>query len=342
MKFPRIMILPAAALSLVLASLSAAVSQSPAPDTASGGRLFAAVFIVRGSVTGNAIGGYGLYVRAPGDTGWTRISRSYTLTFGLGFFDNGRTRRYYMAAGNGVHRSTDGGKSWKILTSWRTEEILCVVPDPVDSSVVYAATPFGVFRTVDDGLTWEKKMDGIPTWFVQRIVMDPRDRKTLYAATETDVFKTTDAGEHWQPMGSGLEQVLALLQLPADPSVIIAAGELRGIRRTTDGGKTWRAARGADSSLIYTLRPAPGTDEVYAAGWKTGLLRSTDRGGSWHQVWNAPGIDAIYSLFVYPSDPAHVLVGTVGEGIFESTDRGATWRPAGLAGAQVKQMEIYP
>ena len=342
MTYFRMVILPAAALTLVLASLSAAVSQSVTPHVPPPGRLFAAVFIVRGSVSGNAVGGFGVYVRAPGDTAWTRISRSSTLTFGLGLFDNGRTRRYYMAAGNGVHRSTDGGKTWKILTSWRTEEILCVVPDPVDSSVIYVATPFGVFKTVDDGTTWEKKMNGIPTWFVQRIVMDPSDRKTLYAATETDIFRTTDGGERWQALGSGLEQVLALLQLPEDPSVIIAAGELQGIRRTTDGGKSWSAARGADSSIIYTFRAAPGTDEIYAAGWKTGLLRSTDRGGSWAQVWAAPGIDAIYSLFIYPGDPSHILVGTVGEGILESTDRGATWRPAGLPGSQVKQIEMYP
>ncbi len=314
----------------------------PAPPKAEGSRLFAAVFIVRGSVSGNATGGYGLYVGAQNDTVWTRISRSSTLTFGLALFDNGRTRRYYMAAGNGVHRSTDGGKSWKILTSWRTEEILCVVPDPVDSSVIYVATPFGVFKTVDDGATWEKKMNGIPAWFIQRILMDPRDRRTLYAAAQTDVFRTTDAGEHWQAMGSGLEQVLALMQMPQDPGVMLAAGELKGIRRTTDGGKTWSAARGVDSAIIYTFRSSRDGNEVYAAGWKTGLLGSSDQGASWHQVWPAPGIDAIYSLFVYPDDPAHLLVGTVGDGIEESLDHGVTWRSAGLPGTQVKQIELYP
>ncbi len=313
-----------------------------AQETPKTGRLFAAVFIVRGSVTGNAVGGYGVYVRSPQDTGWTRISRSYTLTFGLALFDNGRTRRYYMAAGNGVHRSTDGGKNWRILTSWRTEEILCVVPDPVDSAVIYAATPFGVFKTTDDGTTWEKRMEGIPSGFVQRIIMDPVERRTLYAATETDLFKTTDGGGHWRAMGSGLEQVLALLQIRQDPNVILAAGELQGIRRTTDGGATWSKVRGADSAVIYTFRASATASEIYAAGWKTGLLRSTDRGESWRQVWPAPGIDAIYSLFVYPGDPAHLLVGTVGDGIYESLDRGATWRQAGLAGAQVKQIEIYP
>jgi photosystem II stability/assembly factor-like uncharacterized protein len=311
------------------------------PDTA-GPRLFAAAFIVRGSVSGNATGGYGVYVRGPRDTGWTRISRSYTLTFGIALFDNGRTRRYYIAAGNGVHRSTDGGATWKILTSWRTEEILGVVPDPVDSSVLYAATPFGVFKTTDDGTTWERKMEGIPTWFIQRIVMDARDRRTIYAATETDIFKSSDAGEHWHAMGTGLEQVLALLQIPGHPDVIIAAGELKGIRRSADGGKTWTTPRGLDSAIIYTFRASRTGAEIYAAGWKTGIWRSTDEGVTWQQVWSAPGVEAIYSLFVYPGDQDHLLVGTVGQGILESLDRGASWRPAGLDGTQVKQIELYP
>ena len=312
-----------------------------APDT-TGPRLFAGAFIVRGSVSGNATGGYGVYVRGDRDTGWTRISRSYTLTFGIALFDNGRTRRYYIAAGNGVHRSTDGGVTWKILTSWRTEEILGVVPDPVDSSVVYAATPFGVFKTTDDGATWERKMEGIPTWFIQRIVMDARDRRMLYAATETDIFKSTDGGEHWRAMGTGLEQVLALLQVPGHPDVIVAAGELKGIRRTADGGKTWSRVRGLDSATVYTFRASRTGADIYAAGWKTGLWRSIDLGASWRQVWSAPGVEAVYSLFVYPADADHLLVGTVGNGILESLDRGASWRAAGLDGTQVKQIELYP
>ncbi|HMK37727.1 MAG TPA: hypothetical protein VK569_00210 [Bacteroidota bacterium] len=327
---------------LLLALIPDRARPAAPADTARPPRLFAAAFIVRGSVSGSATGGYGVYVRGAPDTGWTRITRSSTLTFGIALFDNGRTRRYYIAAGNGVHRSTDGGKSWRILTTWRTEEILCVVPDPVDSSLVYAATPFGAFRTTDDGATWQKKMEGIPTGFVQRIVMDARDSRTLYAATESDLFVSTDGADHWRAMGSGLGAVLALLQSRAHPGVIIAAGEFTGVRRTTDGGKTWQAVRGLDSSVIYTFRASDAGADIYAAGWKSGIWRSTDEGASWRQVWSAPGIEAFYSLFVYPGAPDHLLAGTVGEGIMESLDRGSTWRAAGLPGTQVKQIELYP
>ena len=302
-------------------------------------RLWAAVLIVRGSVTGSGAT-WGVYTKGERDTGYTR--RVGALSFGLALFDNGRTRRYYIAGGNGVLRSTDGGNHWRILTSWRTEEILCVIPDPVDSAVIYVATPFGVFRSDDDGATWEKKMRGIPTWYVQRIIMDAGDRKTLYAATGTDVFRSTDRGEHWRPLHCGLRDVLAEVQDPVRPEVLLAAGEGSGIRRTTDGGRSWHPVSGPDSATIYTFRWSPADSSCYAAGWMTGLWRSTDLGATWRQVWDAPGIEAVYSIFVYPDDPDHLLVGTVGSGIFESADGGATWRSAGLPGTQVKQIEVYP
>jgi photosystem II stability/assembly factor-like uncharacterized protein len=307
------------------------------------GRMFATVLLVRGSVVGNSTGGFGLYVRsAGGDTSWTKITKGNIISFGIGYFDNGRTRRHYLAGGNGLHRSTDGGMTWKIITSWRTEEILGVVPDPVDSALIYVATPFGVFKTTDDGLTWNRKMNGITPWYIQRITMDPRSRSTLYAAGETDLFRTTDGGESWRAMGSGCRNILALLQHPVRHDVILIAGEESGIRRTTDGGATWSAARGLEGTSVYTFRASADGRSLYAAGWKTGVWRSTDDGASWEQLWTGPDAEAVYSLFVDPANPAHLMVGSVAKGLFESLDGGAHWKYAGLNGAQVKQIEIYP
>jgi photosystem II stability/assembly factor-like uncharacterized protein len=306
----------------------------PAPPPA--GRIFAAVLLVRGSVVGNTTGGFGLYVRSGGDdTSWTKITRGNIITFGMGLFDDGHTRRYYLAGGNGVHRSTDGGATWKILTSWRTEEIL-------DPAVIYAATPFGVFKTTDDGLTWEKKMNGVSPWYIQKVLMDPRDRSTLYAAGEADLFRTTNGGESWRPMGSGCRNILAVLQHPVRRDIFVVAGEEAGIRRTTDGGATWSASRGLEAASIYAMRASADGATLYAAGWQTGLWSSTDDGASWRQAWQGPDAEAIYSIFVDPANPAHLMVGSVGRGLFESRDGGATWKYAGLHGAQVKQIELYP
>ena len=304
-------------------------------------RIFAAVLLHRGTAVGKHAGAFGVFVRT-GDTTWTKVTLSNIISFGLGYFGNGSTPRYYLAGGNGVHRSTDGGNSWRMLTGWRTEEILCVVPDPVDSAVIYAATPFGVFKTTDDGATWVKKAKGFKKWFIQRIIMDKTDRNVLYAASDDDLYRSTDAGEHWTPLHVGGPEILALLQHPGHPEKLLAGHEDDGIKYSTDRGATWRPARVPFATSIYTFGASADGSDLYAAGWKSGLWRSDDGGATWSQLWRADGIEAIYSIFVDPENPAHLMAGTVGFGIFESLDRGRTWRTAGLTGAQVKQIELYP
>ena len=99
------------------------------------GDLYAAVLLVRGSVSGRSTGLFGAFVREDSST-WRQITLSNLFTFGLGYYENGDTRHHYIAGGNGLHRSADGGKSWRILTSWETMEVLNVVPDPVDSTLI--------------------------------------------------------------------------------------------------------------------------------------------------------------------------------------------------------------
>ena len=200
----------ALALRFVFGLPCASGGENPAPG---GKRIFAAVLLHRGTAVGKNAGSFGVFVRS-GDTTWTKVTLSNIISFGLGYYGRGSTQRHYLAAGNGVHRSTDGGRTWRVLTSWRTEEILCVVPDPEDSALIYAATPFGVFKTTDDGATWVKKGNGFKKWYIQRIIMDRADRSVLFAASEDDLYRSTDAGEHWKPMHVGGPEILCLAPAP--------------------------------------------------------------------------------------------------------------------------------
>jgi photosystem II stability/assembly factor-like uncharacterized protein len=332
-----------AAILIVLAFLSTPALPSggdPEGQADEGKNLYAAVFSVRGSVSGRSTGGFGVFIRE--DQAWRQITLSNVFTFGLGFFDNGRTRRHYIAGGNGLHRSSDGGESWRILTSWETMEVLSVVPHPVDSAIVYIATPWGVFKTVDDGETWVEKMNGMRRWFVEDLLMDWREERTLYAGSEDDLYRTTDGGELWKPMGVGDSAVLVVLQHPVDHDLLLAGVEDGGIRFTTDGGATWQGTKGLEGMSVYAIAASADGKELYAAGWETGLCRSQDNGRSWSRIWNHPDVEGIFCIFVDPSDSRNIYLGTDGDGVFESHDRGKTWRHGGLEGGKIKQIAIYP
>jgi len=307
------------------------------------GKVYAAVLFnnSKSNVTG-ADRYVGVFAREKGEMEWKNFSNTNLFAFGLYFAQHGATQRYYIAGGNGLHRSADGGKTWKILTGWETMEVLSVALDPVETQIIYIATPYGIFKSIDDGKNWAEKMRGCKSWYTDEIIIDARDRHTLYAAVDDDLYRSRDGGENWSPMQAGAPGIRTVFQPATRPEVLLAGTEDHGVRATLDEGKNWSAGKGISATAIYTIHAAADGKAIYAAGYKTGVWRSHDLGQSWLQIWTAPEIEAIYSLFVDPANVAHLFAGTNGKGIYESTDGGKIWRQAGLEGAHVKQIARYP
>jgi photosystem II stability/assembly factor-like uncharacterized protein len=327
----------------VLLLLAGVVCGAYGADTTvvQGSRLYAAVFLVRGGVVGANVGAYGPFVRES-DTTWRRLSRSNVYTFGFGSWVRDGSRRLYVAAGNGLHRSTDDGKSWKIVTGWKTMEILSVLPDQRDEKRILVATPWGVYRTTDDGAAWQPCMSGFRKWFVRSLLYDIRKKDIIYAIAEDDVYTTADGGTTWRPMHAGNGSLLSFFQRPGHPDTFLAGFEDQGLRITTDGGKTWSVVRFPPGASVYALGSSSDGGILYAGGWKTGMWQSADGGQNWNEIWRTDAIEALFCFAVDPADPNHVYAGTDGNGVYESVDGGKQWMYAGLAGGKIKQLYFYP
>lgn len=309
------------------------------PDTLGPG-LYAAVLFGGNSTVGASNNPAGLFSRADGDTAWTHHYRPNLFTFGM--TRERSTGYWYIAAGNGLHRSTDGGRSWRVLTSWQTEEVLSVELNPVHPDILYISTPFGVFKSIDDGATWEKKMTGMKKWYVQKVVMDRNDPETLYAACEDDLYVTRYGANQWQVLQVGTPGILEFYQLASDPNVLLVGTEDDGLIVSHDNGKSWKQASGIPQTAIYGIASSVGDRRVYAGGFRSGLWVSEDRGKTWRLLWNAEGIEAIFTIFVDRDQLDHLIIGTLGQGLYESFDGGRAWKSAGLAGASVRRIESYP
>ena len=94
--------------------------------------------------------------------------------------------------GNGVYKSTDAGRTWKLMGLGGSRHIARVIVDPVDHDVVYVAAlgslwgagqERGVFKTTDGGLTWSNVLFVNEDAGATELVMDPANNKVLYAAT---------------------------------------------------------------------------------------------------------------------------------------------------------------
>lgn len=326
---------------LLVAGSQSERPQKTAPASEPRGDYYAAVFLNRSRVSVGASANIGLY-RRESDTVWTNIYRPNLFTFGIGMWSRGGTKRYYIAAGNGVHRSDDGRASWRVLTDWRTEEVLSLALDPVDSSRMYIGTPWGVFRSADDGKSWQKKSRGMKKGFVQKVVIDRSERRTLYACSEDDLYCSGDEGENWKPLHVGVGGLMTVVQNPVMRSHLLVGTEDSGVHVSFDGGKTWKTGTGLPPTAFYALCFSSDRQTIYAGGYLSGIWKSTNGGRSWDILWQSDQLEAVYTIFVHPDNPRHIMIGTSGQGIFESFDEGKTWRQAGLRGCHVKQIEIYP
>lgn len=135
--------------------------------------------------------------------------------------------------GDGVYKSTDGGKTWVHMGLKETQQIGAVIIHPDNPDIVYVAavghlwgenSERGLFKTIDGGKTWGKSLFISEKVGIVDAVMDPSDSRILYAAAYgrmrgrysrseaeeveilegSGIYKTTDGGKNWIKLTRGL------------------------------------------------------------------------------------------------------------------------------------------
>jgi photosystem II stability/assembly factor-like uncharacterized protein len=256
----------------------------------------------------------------------------------------------YLAAGNGVLKTTDGGKTWRIMTDWRITEVMNIAIHPEDKNIIYIATPYGVFKSRDAGWTWSEKNVGIrpeetgttSSTFVSSIIIDRKDPNRILIGTENGIYESVDGGQRWNPLALSGIGIRTLVQSPHNPEVLFAGTEDDGVFKSTDGGRSWRKVnRGLKSLTIYTIAFDPMDDKIiYCGGYNSGVCRSVDGGETWGCSNSGLNFTTVHSIAVHPDDPKLIFAGTFDGGIYVSRDGGATWKHSGLMGALVWTVRI--
>lgn len=264
-----------------------------------------------------------------------------------------------VAYGDGIYRSLDGGRSWKNMGLERSLHIGRVVVHPSDHNVVYVAAmgPLwgpggdrGVYKSVDNGESWELVLEIDENTGVVDLVMDPTDPDVLYAASYqrrrhtwvlinggpgSGIHKTTDGGRTWTELTSGLPGTdmgrigLAIAQKePNTVYAIVEAAEGKGgFFRTQNAGATWSKMSSyvAGSPQYYNeIIPDPiNPDRIYSMD--TFLQVTEDAGKTWSRLSVRSKHVDDHAMWINPSDTEHLLAGCDG-GVYETFDRGQNWR----------------
>jgi len=190
-----------------------------------------------------------------------------------------------------------------------------------NSKIVYVgAASGGVWKTTNDGTTWEPIFDNETVSTIGALAVAPSDPSIVWVGTGeannrqssswgNGVYKSTDAGKTWTHVGLADSHHIGRIAIhPTNPSVVYVAalGHLwgpnkeRGVYKTTDGGKTWTQSLSIneDTGVSDIAMDPESPDTLYAAAYERrrtafgyngggpggGIYKTTDGGATWKKL----------------------------------------------------------
>ena len=300
----------------------------------------------------------GLYRSRNGDGAWESLGskidpmpRVFTI-----LTDPGRPGRVTIGTDDGVWRSDDAGDSWRRLNAPKPElAVWSLARHPRDPNTMFAGyEPCAVYRSTDDGSTWQKlpvnvtfpavsDRPDIPKRVIS-IAQDLANPDEIYASLEVGgLLRSLDGGQSWLNVIDGLYidegsvDIHSVVVNPKHPGQLTIATRF-GTFRSIDRGLHWYDLKAPPlrpiGSYCRVLAYAPGdADTLYLAagndfdGDRGALFVSRDDGATWeHADLGIPLKTTVFVLAVNPTRPDHVFCSSKIGQVLYSYDRGKHWR----------------
>ena len=277
-----------------------------------------------------------------------------------------------VAAGNGIYKSTDAGKSWTHV--WKQEgQIGTMVVHPKNADIAFAAVlghafgpnpERGVYRTKDGGKTWQQVLKKDADTGASDVCLDPSNPSILFAglwqARRTPwgmtsagpgagLYQSKDGGDTWKPITEhgipkGPLGKIGCGVAPSDGQRVYALIEAEegGLFRSDDGGESWD--RVSDHHALRqrpwyysTLTIDPANPDIV---WfpQVPLLRTIDGGKTIRRIKGAHHGDH-HDVWIDPMNPRRVINGNDG-GVDLTWNGGESWYAPPLPIAQFYHVAV--
>lgn len=245
--------------------------------------------------------------------------------------------------GDGVYKSSDGGKTWQKLGLDGTRHIAGISVHPQNPDLVYVAAQGalhgesddrGIYKSTDGGKSWKKVLYVDKNTGCSDLSMDPTNPRILYAALwdhrrlpwqvrsggpGSGLYKSTDGGETWTRLEKGLPKELGKMGISvsrANPSRVFAViesdtkADKGGVFLSDDGGKSWSRVskdhRTIQRAWYYNEIYADPVDENTVYVLNTSVLKSIDGGKSWTTIGGSHGDH--HHLWIHPKNNKNLFL----------------------------------
>ncbi|HQZ96358.1 MAG TPA: hypothetical protein PLP21_08565 [Pyrinomonadaceae bacterium] len=268
-----------------------------------------------------------------------------------------------LSTGDGMYRSSDGGKTWTHLGLREGQQIAGITVDPKDENRLFVAVlghPYGpneergVYRSTDGGKTFQRVLYKDENTGAFQVEIDPKNSNIIYAdmwagrqgpwengawqGKESGLFKSTDGGNTWNKLTKGLptiEQGLGRIGFTisrSNPTVLYATvdaqAKFAGVYRSNDSGDSWTLLNGdprlwGRGSDFAEIRVHPKDPETVFVA-NVASFKSTDGGKTFEGLKGAPGGDDYHRIWINPEQP-EIMLFAVDQGATVTVNGGETW-----------------
>ncbi|HKU74629.1 MAG TPA: SBBP repeat-containing protein [Pyrinomonadaceae bacterium] len=270
----------------------------------------------------------------------------------------------YAGTGNGVFKSTNGGRTWSAINNGLlNRNVVALVINPTTPATLYVATAgstignTGVYKSTDGGNSWNLRSNGISSPNLVNLVIDPVTPDTLYTAFSTGgpgthLYKTTDGADNWNLVGTRPPGIPGSIAIdPQNHTTLYAADTVSGggVYKSIDAGTTWQSL-GLSGSGAQSVAVSPFTSGLLYAGTDQGLFKSVNGGSTWSLI---PSVSGKVVFDPVNSSTAYLLSAEFKPnesfiqrplGVFKTIDNGQTWIQVnkGIESSVATALVIHP
>lgn len=263
-----------------------------------------------------------------------------------------------ITQGDGVYKTTDGGKTWRHLGLKETQAVSRIRVHPTNPDIVYVAAlghPYGdneergVFRSTDGGNTWKKILYVSPKAGAVDLIIDRTNPKIIYASTwqvyrrtwkmwgggpDCKLWKSENGGDTWVDltqnpgMPAGPIGKIGITVSPADNKRLWAIVEANegGVFRSDDAGATWKKTNDErklrQRAFYYSRLYADPFDRETVYCLNVDFFKSTDGGVKFESMATKHGDH--HDMWIDPNNPKRMILADDGGGVV-SINGGKSW-----------------